>query len=309
MVERFDHPLPRAGRHGPSRSRCRGTPRARPFFPQGPTLLEPCLAVVLHQGSELGGDPPYDSHHDGKSELCGCGNALRRPSDTDPDRQLLLLRTRGNLGVLQRGPQRPVPGDPLRCVELQQQVDLFRKQRVVIGEVIPEERERFDERSSTGNHLRPPRRYSTLSITCCGLPTKYARRPSSSSLRRRRLCRTIWMQSVSQRGWSATSDSTASMSALSRKVGASVPGPGCSGGASPWTNCERPCARRGRPNPGYPAFSASRAMAVPARPVFAQESRTLSSLTGSIRNSGAGGSPHLEPARQPLIWRTCRSGR
>ncbi len=48
----------------------------------------------------------------------------------------------------------PGPGDALVLAQAQQQLELLREQRVVVVEVVPEQRERLDERAASGHDLR-----------------------------------------------------------------------------------------------------------------------------------------------------------
>ena len=47
------------------------------------------------------------------------------------------------------------PADKLLLVDFHQQVQLFGEQVVIIGQVVAEQRERFDKRTPTGHNLGP----------------------------------------------------------------------------------------------------------------------------------------------------------
>ena len=64
---------------------------------------------------------------------------------------------RGEIGrVGERRAETALPGHPLGSVEHQEQVELFGEERVVVGEVVAEERERFDEGAAPGDQLGAP---------------------------------------------------------------------------------------------------------------------------------------------------------
>jgi hypothetical protein len=57
-------------------------------------------------------------------------------------------------GVPQRRAEPPGPGDLLAGADVQQQVQFLGEQRVVVGGVVAEQRERLDERAAAGDDLR-----------------------------------------------------------------------------------------------------------------------------------------------------------
>ena len=81
-----------------------------------------------------------------------------RPADRDPHRQGLLDRARVHGLVLQRRPMATAPRHALGRAERQQQVQLLGEQRVVVAEVVPEQRKRLDEGAAADQDLGPPAR-------------------------------------------------------------------------------------------------------------------------------------------------------
>jgi hypothetical protein len=79
---------------------------------------------------------------------------LWRPTDGDPDRQRVLQRARVDPGVLERRAVFARPRDALGFAQLQQQLEFFGEQLVVVAQVVTEERERLDERATAGHDLR-----------------------------------------------------------------------------------------------------------------------------------------------------------
>ena len=61
---------------------------------------------------------------------------------------------RGDMAASVRGRAKPaLPCHPLQFIELQEKVELFGEERVVVGEVVAEEREGFDEGAAPGDQL------------------------------------------------------------------------------------------------------------------------------------------------------------
>ena len=54
---------------------------------------------------------------------------------------------------VQRSARRALPRDWLLLQELREQVELLLEQHLVVAQVVAEERERFDERAATEDHL------------------------------------------------------------------------------------------------------------------------------------------------------------
>ena len=51
-----------------------------------------------------------------------------------------------------------LPGDAVGCIEPQEEIELFGEQRILIRQVIAEQRKRLREYATTGNDLGPPAR-------------------------------------------------------------------------------------------------------------------------------------------------------
>ena len=88
-----------------------------------------------------------------QSEQPRARGRVRIAADRDPDGDLP-LRARVHGHPVERRPVLPGPGDALVLAQAQQQLELLREQRVVVVEVVPEQRERLDERAASGHDLR-----------------------------------------------------------------------------------------------------------------------------------------------------------
>src|SRR5687768_13110373 len=95
-----------------------------------------------------------DRQREGKPECPGANDRLRRPPNRDPDRQGVLHWPRVDAEVFQRSTMLSRPGDTLLLAKLQQQLQLFGEEVVIVAQVVPEERKGLDERAAPGHDLR-----------------------------------------------------------------------------------------------------------------------------------------------------------
>ena len=74
-------------------------------------------------------------------------------ANRDPQWQRILERAGVDAGAVERRPMTPGPADVLGVTQLQQELELLDEELVVVREVVPEERERLDERAPAGHDL------------------------------------------------------------------------------------------------------------------------------------------------------------
>jgi len=74
-------------------------------------------------------------------------------ADRDPNRQRVLNGTRKYRKVLDRRAVSAAPGDPLAFADLQEELELFFEELVVIRQVVAEQRERLRERAAARHDL------------------------------------------------------------------------------------------------------------------------------------------------------------
>ena len=114
------------------------------------------FAVELHQRTEAARIPTNNCHHQRQSKQAGTRERLRGATNSEPDRQRILHGPRIDALAVQRWPEFAGPGDPLVGAQHQQEVQLLSEQRVVVLEVVAEQRERLDRGAATDDHLRSP---------------------------------------------------------------------------------------------------------------------------------------------------------
>ena len=93
----------------------------------------------------------------GRPSVPARDHRLRRAADRDPDRHRV-LDGRGIDAAVARAARGCRPGQVTRSLSrsLQQQLELLGEQRVVVVEVVAEEREGLDERAAPGHDLGAP---------------------------------------------------------------------------------------------------------------------------------------------------------
>ena len=83
----------------------------------------------------------------------GVSGALGVPAGPDPDRKFSVQRARRDLGVPERRAKATLPSYAARSVQLNQQLELLAEERIIVGKVEAEERERFHERTAPDDDL------------------------------------------------------------------------------------------------------------------------------------------------------------
>ena len=114
--------------------------------------------VELGEGREALGHAADDRERHRQAERAGAHGRLGRAADGDPDRELLLQRARVHAAVVERRAMLPDQRHARRRAQLEQQLELLGEQRVVVGELVAEERERLDERAAARHDLGAPAR-------------------------------------------------------------------------------------------------------------------------------------------------------
>src|SRR5207248_2075710 len=102
----------------------------------------------------------------------GANERLGSASDSQPDRQWLLQRSRVDALASEWRAMLPRPVDLLALPDLEKQLQLFFEERIVIFESKSKQRKRVHERSTPDDHLRAP---TGDQIECCKL-LKHAHR-------------------------------------------------------------------------------------------------------------------------------------
>src|SRR5205085_12284616 len=107
----------------------------------------PGFAIEVDERPETPGLAADDRDHQRQAERAGAGERAGGPTDPEPDRKRILQRPGIDTLAGQGGTMPAGPGDVLVVADLEQQVQLLREQRVVVLELVTEQRERLDERA------------------------------------------------------------------------------------------------------------------------------------------------------------------
>ena len=119
-----------------------------------PVLLEGAL-VELHVWCEALGVAADDREHQRQAEARGPDHRLRAATDAHPGGDVAIGDRRGDDLVGQRRAEVARPGDGLVAQQARQQVELLLEERLVVGEVEPEQREGLRQRAAADDQLRP----------------------------------------------------------------------------------------------------------------------------------------------------------
>ncbi len=115
------------------------------------------VAVESDQRLELLRPATDDGDHQWQREIGSAGHGVRRAANGDPQRQRVLhglgedFEARDRLGV-----RRAFPNHLAAPADGQQFLELFLEQRVVVVQVVAEQREAFDEGAASGHDLGAP---------------------------------------------------------------------------------------------------------------------------------------------------------
>ena len=115
--------------------------------------LERRPAVDLGERREALGHAADDRERHREAERACPRSRSGVAANRDPHRQRILERAGVDAGAVERRPMTPGPADVLGVTQLQQELELLDEELVVVGEVVPEERERLDERAPAGHDL------------------------------------------------------------------------------------------------------------------------------------------------------------
>ena len=89
--------------------------------------------------------------------LARIGGAFRIAAGADPDRQRAPAAGRGEISASSRGGRkRPCHVTRSAAFSCRSRLELFGEKRVVVGEVVAEEREQFDKGAAPGDELGAP---------------------------------------------------------------------------------------------------------------------------------------------------------
>src|SRR5258707_6820841 len=104
-----------------------------------------CLAIEIDERPERAWFAADDGYHQRKSERSGAGERLRRAANAKPDRQRILHGSRVDALACKRRAMLAGPVDLLVLANLQEQIELLFKERVVVFELETEQWEGIDE--------------------------------------------------------------------------------------------------------------------------------------------------------------------
>src|SRR5207249_12170659 len=110
-------------------------------------------AVAVDQRSKTVWFAANDRDHQRQSESAGANEGVRRSSNTEPNRERVLERARINSLP---GKGRAMPARPMNMrvlTNVQKQLELLGKKRIVVIQVEAKERKRVAERAASGNTL------------------------------------------------------------------------------------------------------------------------------------------------------------
>jgi len=96
-----------------------------------------------------------DGNHERKSQGSGPRERLRRAADAEPDWDLLLMRSWKNSLAGKGRPEAAPPSQVSLIAQLQEKIELFREQRIVVLHSEAEQRIGFPERATPDYDLRP----------------------------------------------------------------------------------------------------------------------------------------------------------
>ena len=109
------------------------------------------FAVEIDEGAETVGFAADDGDHEGKAEVAGANEGFGGSTYSQPDGQRVLQRTRVNALACERGAMSAGPVDPGIFAELEEEVELFGEEVVVVLEFEAEEGKGFDEGAAAGD--------------------------------------------------------------------------------------------------------------------------------------------------------------
>src|SRR2546421_12937775 len=104
-----------------------------------------CLAVAVYQWTKTVRLSADNGDHQWKPQHAGANKGTRRASDTKPNRQRVLQRARVNSLPAECRAMLARPANVCVLADLQKQIKLLGKERIVVLEFQSEEWERFDE--------------------------------------------------------------------------------------------------------------------------------------------------------------------
>ena len=111
-------------------------------------------AVEVEERGELRGLAADDGEGERQAEGAGADDRLRRAADGDPDGQAGLRRAGVDAAAVDlRGEAAAGPGQALAVVEGEEEAELLVEERVVVVEVVAEEREGLDEGAAADHDL------------------------------------------------------------------------------------------------------------------------------------------------------------
>ncbi len=114
------------------------------------------LAIEIEQRRETGRFAADNRKRKRQAQHAGADDGLRCAANRDPDRQFVLIGARIDATVADGRPVVARPRHTLTLPKSEKQVKLLGEELVIVGEVVTEQREGFDEGPSPGHDLRTP---------------------------------------------------------------------------------------------------------------------------------------------------------
>src|SRR4051794_41339036 len=111
------------------------------------SVLVECALVELDEGGESAGVPANDGQHQGQAVAGGADHRLGAATDTHPGGEVSRWERRAHVLLSERRSGGAGPGDRLVTEQAREEVELLLEQRLVVGEIESEQRERVGERA------------------------------------------------------------------------------------------------------------------------------------------------------------------
>src|SRR5258707_7416856 len=119
------------------------------------TGATPSLAIEVYKRPEASGLTADDGDHERKSEHSCANERFGRAADTDPYGERILQRARVDCLAGKGGAVFAGPVHLRTCPDLEEKLEFFRKERIVIFKTQAEERVGLNEGTATGDNFRP----------------------------------------------------------------------------------------------------------------------------------------------------------
>src|SRR3954447_16882976 len=117
------------------------------------SILVECALVELDEGGESAGVPADDRQHQRQAVAGGADHRVGAATNTDPGGEMSRWERRAHVLVDERRSGGAGPRDGLVTEQAREEVELLLEQRLVVGEIESEQRERVGERAASDDQL------------------------------------------------------------------------------------------------------------------------------------------------------------